>query len=69
MFLNDDELFDLTGYRRNADKCRWLDKHGWKYARSAITGRPAVSRAHAEFMLSGAQAKADPKLNMKALRG
>lgn len=73
MFLNDDELSELTGYRRNADRCRWLLKHNWKFERSAITGRPAVLRKHAEEMLSLAVAKKEPvrpepKLNLDAIR-
>lgn len=72
MFLTDDELFALTGYRRNADRCRWLKKNGWTFMRSAITGRPVVSRNYAESRLNGAQiasAKPEPKLNFAAIRG
>lgn len=68
MFLTDTELFDLTGYRRNADRCRWLDKHGWTYERNAITGRPVVSRNYAESKLSGAPVKVEPKLNTASIR-
>lgn len=68
MFLTDAELFDLTGYRRNADRCRWLDKNGWTYERNAITGRPVVSRSFAESKLSGVMVKVEPKLNLAAFR-
>jgi len=68
MFLTDAELFDLTGYRRNADRCRWLDKHGWTYERNAITGRPVVSRNFAESKLSGVIIKVEPKLNFNAFK-
>ena len=68
MFLTDEELFDLTGYRRNADRCRWLKKNGWKFERSAITGRPAVSRAYAESRFSEVPIKAAPQLNLAAFR-
>lgn len=68
MFLNDEELFELTGYRRNADRCRWLEERGWKFERSAVTGRPVVSRSYAESKLSGTPVKVEPKLNLAAFR-
>lgn len=68
MFLTDAELFDLTGYRRNADRCRWLADRKWKFERNAITGRPVVSRTYAEAMLSGTPVKTEPKLNLAAFR-
>lgn len=68
MFLSDDELLELTGYRRNADRCRWLSDRHWKFERNAITGRPVVSRTYAESMLSGAVVKIEPKLNLAAFR-
>lgn len=64
MFLSDDDLFELTGYRRNADRRRWLKNHGWKFETNAITGRPVVLRSYAESRLSGEVIKAEPKLNM-----
>ena len=68
LFLTDDELQELTGYCRNADRCRWLKEHNWKFERNAITGRPVVSRTYAESMLSGAVVKIEPKLNLAAFR-
>lgn len=64
IFLTDDELFELTGYRRNADRCRWLAERNWKFEKSAITGKPVVSRSYAESQLSGVVVKAEPKLNL-----
>lgn len=52
LFISDDEIRELTGYRRNADQRRWLTAHGWRFEVSAI-GKPIVSRQHAESMLSG----------------
>lgn len=68
MFLTDDELFQLTGYLRNADRCRWLKENGWTFLRNAITGRPVVSRSYAESKLSGEPVKTEPKLNMEWAR-
>jgi len=58
MFLTDDELFDLTGYRRNADRCRWLKSHGFKFEVSGI-GRPIVLRSHLESRLSEPSAETE----------
>lgn len=69
MFLSDTELFELTGYRRNADRCRWLTDHKWTFERSAITGRPVVSKSYAEAKLSGGAVRAEPKLNTASIRG
>ena len=70
MFLTDEELHTLTGYVRNADRCRWLDRHHWIYVRS-VTGRPNVSRSYAESKLSepSAMVKREPKLNLAVIRG
>lgn len=64
MFLSDTELFDLTGYVRNADRRKWLARHGWKFETNAITGKPVVLRSYAESRLSGEPIKPEPKLNM-----
>lgn len=69
MFLSDDELLDLTGYRRHADQRRWLSDRGWKFEVSAITGKPVVSKSYAESRLSGATVKTVPQLNMNWARG
>lgn len=69
MFMTDEELFELTGYRRNSDRCRWLEERGWKFERSAVTGRPVVSRSYAESKLSGTAVKVEPKLNTASIRG
>ncbi len=73
MFLTKEELHQLTGYVRSADQCKWLEKRGWKFERSAITGRPVVLRKHVEEMLSLAVAKKEPvrpepKLNLDGIR-
>lgn len=41
MFLTDDEIYDLTGYRQPAAQVRWLQKNGVQhYVRS--DGKPRV---------------------------
>lgn len=51
MFLTDEELFELTGYHRNAERRAWLSRHGWKFE-TAASGRPVVLRKYAESKLS-----------------
>lgn len=73
MFLTDAELLELTGYVRNADRCKWLKSRGWKFERNAITGRPVVLRTHVEEMLSltvtkKAPIKPEPRLNLDAIQ-
>ena len=68
MFLTDSELLELTGYARNADRRRWLEKRGWKFEQ-AVNGRPAVLRSYAEAMLTGGQVKPKgPQLNLSVIR-
>ena len=72
MFLTDEELHQLTGYLRNADRCRWLRKAGWRFEKSARNGRPVVLRSYAEARLSGISAQAvktEPQLKLSSIRG
>ncbi|MFZ5544017.1 MAG: DUF4224 domain-containing protein [Pseudomonadota bacterium] len=43
--LTPEELFELTGYKRGAEQCRWLKANGFKF-RVTIAGQPRVNRAH-----------------------
>lgn len=52
LFLTDEELRQLTGYQRNADRCCWLKRNGFVFE-VAATGRPVVLRSHLEARLSG----------------
>lgn len=68
MFLTSTELNDLTGYRIAGWQIRWLRSHGWKFEISA-TGRPVVSRAHAEERMSGSRpVGGSVRLNMDAIQ-
>lgn len=51
LLLSDDELRDLTGYKRAADQCRWLEARKWKFELS-VSGKPRLSRAYVESRLS-----------------
>ncbi len=62
MFLNPDELHQLTGSRRRTAQLRWLAASGWKFV-CDYKGRPVVARAEAERQLvSGrpVEAKSEP---------
>lgn len=65
MFLSNDEMRDLTGYMRHADQRKWLTARGWLFE-VAATGRPIVSKAHAESRLNMTAPAAGP--NLAALR-
>ncbi len=68
MFLTAAELRDLTGYQIAGWQIRWLRAHGWRFEISA-TGRPVVSRAHAEERMSGSQpAGGAVRLNIAAIQ-
>lgn len=72
IFLSDAELHELTGYVRNADRCRWLKQHAWRFEKSARTGRPIVLRSYAESKLSdpaASMARAEPRLKLASIRG
>ena len=66
MFLTPTEIVDLSGYHRFADQRKWLTAHGWTFV-VAATGRPVVSRAHADLQLNGApKLKKSWEPNMRA---
>lgn len=52
MFLTDDEIRTLTGYKRPADQQRWLLERAWLYETNAA-GRPIILRSYANSRLSG----------------
>ena len=50
MFLSDQELERLTGYKSPAGFVRWLEARGWRFERTR-GGAVIVSRVYAEKML------------------
>lgn len=44
LLLTDDELEQLTGYKRTADQCTWLKRNGVPFYRQRLIGRPRVVR-------------------------
>ena len=67
MFLTEQEIADLTGYKRNADQRRWLTSNGWIFE-TARTGRPIVSRNYADARTSSAQRRKGWAPNVAAIR-
>lgn len=50
-FLTPEELTTLTGEKKNPNKIRWLQEHGWNHVVSN-TGFPVVSRIYCRQKLS-----------------
>jgi len=48
--LSDDELAELTGYKRRCDQRKWLKDRNWVYVESR-GGRPLVGRMFARMKL------------------
>ncbi|PIB57808.1 DUF4224 domain-containing protein [Pseudomonas sp. 2995-1] len=48
--LSDEELADLTGYKRRSDQRKWLNDRNWVYVESR-GGRPLVGRMFARMKL------------------
>ncbi|MDH3671769.1 MAG: DUF4224 domain-containing protein [Gammaproteobacteria bacterium] len=67
MFLSQDEVADLTGYRRRKCQARWLSANGYRFALNAI-GRPKVLRQEAERHLLGSYKSRSRAPNFSALR-
>lgn len=68
LFLTEEEISDLTGYRYAVYQMRWLKQRGWKFE-VAADGKPRVLRAHLDLKLGGTpkrDRRSDP--NWEALR-
>lgn len=65
MFLTDDELHDLTGYRRHAEQVKWLRKNGVRVFVRA-DGAPRVLR---DDLAARPERRTVRRPNFEALRG
>ncbi len=52
--LTEDELYQLTGYRRQAEQLAELHRRGFYRARRARTGAIILERAHYDAVCGGA---------------
>lgn len=68
MFLTDDDIEFLTGYKKPADQRRWLTDHCWIFE-IARTGRPRVLQDYAKNKMSGIENKRAPVLRTAHIRG
>lgn len=60
--LTEDELVAITGYKRPAKQCAWLDQNGWVYYKNRA-GHPIVGRIYVRQKLAGI--KPDKELREK----
>lgn len=65
MFLSDEELMQLTGYKRPGEQRRWLAAHNWPFE-IAANGHNRVLREEARNRLlsrrSGSESSSEPNL-------
>jgi hypothetical protein len=61
LFLTDEELLSLTGYRIARYQVAWLTNRGWKFETNAA-GAPRVARAYFERKMVGEASTAEPPL-------
>lgn len=54
LLLTDDEVREVTGYKRPADQIRWLRDGGWLF--EVARGRPKVLRSYVEERMGGTKA-------------
>lgn len=50
LFLNNEEIQELTGFRLAIWQCRWLTDHGYPFDKSH-SGKPKVLRSYLEQRL------------------
>lgn len=71
LFLDVDELHELTGYVTSCRQIEWLRRRGWRHEVNSA-GRPKVARAYFERRMVGEVQAAEPgpaaRHNFGALR-
>ncbi len=50
LFLNNEEILELTGFKLATGQCRWLTDHGYPFDTSR-SGKPKVLRSYLEQRL------------------
>ncbi|MFZ6798824.1 DUF4224 domain-containing protein [Undibacterium sp. Di24W] len=66
MFLNADELKELTGYTYYCRQIDWLRSHNWKFEVTAQQ-RPKVARSYFESRLGGGVASSRGEVELVGL--
>ena len=68
MFLADEQLVSLTGYKRSAEQRRWLSEHGWAFeVRADGKNRVLIEEARAK-MLTRVTTERSAEPDLEALR-
>lgn len=66
LFLEDDDLYELTGYKYSKKQCEWLSNNGYIFEISG-TGRPRVLHQHLVDRMTTKANKVEPDFG--ALKG
>lgn len=69
IFLNSEEICDLTGFKLATAQCRWLTDNGYPFDKNH-SGKPKVLRTYLEQRLCPTQTKSQgfEEPNFEALR-
>jgi len=57
MFLTDQDMESLTGYKRSGDQRRWLAKHGWAFEVRADGKNRILTEEARNRMLTGSSSQ------------
>ena len=68
MFLTDQNMESLTGYKRPGDQRRWLAKHGWAFEVRADGKNRVLTEEARNRMLTTNSAPRATEPNLRALR-
>lgn len=66
--LAEDELIEITGYRRAAEQLEELHRQGFSRARRNRLGRVTLERAHYDAVCAGFSAAQKPKVKLLVKR-
>lgn len=67
MFLSEDDVRGLTGYKQTAKQIKWLTDQGFTFYVRA-DGRVAILREHVETLMCNSKHQPRPSPNFSALR-
>jgi len=69
LFLNNEEIYDLTGFKLATAQCRWLTENGYPFDTNH-SGKPKVLRSYLEQRLcpTAISSKGFEEPNFEALR-
>jgi hypothetical protein len=68
MFLTEQDMESLTGYKRPGDQRRWLSKHGWAFEVRADGKNRVLAEEARNRMLTASSKPRATEPNLSALR-